>query len=227
MEKEIAIELIEETIAKLERYSAGDWLYRQNIINRRNDALSIAKDVFGEDSTHYKIIYDSSKLTPNRMGKVINDELNSMRKVLVFGDPTQVSSIYNVEWSLIHTDIIRVSKEKFEHGHYADSVESAFKEVNTRIKDFYRNKTGQEFDGVQLMRKVFFPPDNPLITLDDLTTESGKNVQEGFGHIFAGSMQGIRNPSAHANLEISGEKATHLLFLASLLMFMIDDNVFM
>lgn len=224
MEKEIAIELIEETIAKLKRYPL-EGKYLQNIINCRHEALYIAKDMFGEDSSHYKLIYESNRLVPDRMGKIINEELNSMRKVLVFGDSTLVSSIYNVEWSLVHTDILRVSKEKFEHGHYADSVESAFKEVNTRIKDFYRNKTGQELDGVQLMRKVFFPPDNPLIVLDDLTTESGKNVQEGFGHIFAGSMQGIRNPSAHANLEISSEKAMHLLFLASLLMFMIDDKL--
>ena len=36
----------------------------------------------------------------------------------------------NAEWSLIHHDIIKVSKQKFEDEHYADSVESAFKEIN-------------------------------------------------------------------------------------------------
>lgn len=224
MEKEIALELIEETKAKLERYSPDDSGYFQNIINRRSEALDIAKNILGEDSTHYKIIYESEKLEPDKMGKKLLDELNSMRKVLMFENRTPATSIINVEWPLIHTDIIKVSKEKFEHGHYADSVESAFKEVNTRIKDYCKKKTGQELDGVDLMRNVFSSK-SPLIILDDLTTQSGKNVQDGYGHIFAGSMQGIRNPSAHANLEISDEKAIHLLFLASLLMFTIDDKL--
>lgn len=117
-----------------------------------------------------------------------------------------------------------MSKKKYQDGHYADSVESAFKEVNTRIKDFYKKKSGQELDGVELMRNVFSLK-CPLIALDDLTTQSGKNVQEGYSHIFAGSMQAIRNPSAHANLVISDEKAIHLLFLASLLMFMIEGKL--
>jgi hypothetical protein len=35
-------------------------------------------------------------------------------------------------------------------------------------------------------------------------------------------MQGIRNPSAHANRKILDEKAAHLIYLASLLMFLIE-----
>ena len=40
--------------------------------------------------------------------------------------------------------------------------------------------------------------------------------------VFAGAMQGIRNPTAHGNLDLPKEEATHLLFLASLLMHRLD-----
>jgi len=36
-------------------------------------------------------------------------------------------------------------------------------------------------------------------------------------------MTGIRNPKAHANVEIRHERAVHFLFLASLLMFKLDE----
>ena len=37
-------------------------------------------------------------------------------------------------------------------------------------------------------------------------------------------MTGIRNPNAHENLSINEKSAIHLIFLASLLMFKIDDS---
>ena len=104
-----------------------------------------------------------------------------------------------------------------------EHLESAFKEINEEIKGFYIRKP--EMNQMISISMEFFCSKTPLIILDELVTESGRNVQEGYGHIFAGSMQGIRNPSAHANLTISGEKAMHLLFLASLLMFTIDDKL--
>lgn len=171
MEKEIALELIEEIKAKLEQNSQDDRAYVINICNRHHDALSLVKDLFGDNSAHYRILYQSGKLEPNRMKNKIIDELESIRKALMFELRSQASSNNILDWSLIHSDIISISKEKFEHGHYADSVESAFKEVNSKIKDFYINKTGQELDGVKLMRNVF--GDNPLIILGDLSTESG------------------------------------------------------
>lgn len=228
MEKEIALQLIEEAITKLQQYSPTEKGSLQELVNCRFRATEIANYIFGEDNSHSKIINQANLLNdPNRIKYILINELESMFKILTFGGSANGKSVPNFEWSLIHTDIINVSKEKFEHGHYADSVESAYKEINARIKDFYKRKKGEELDGVSLMRNVFFTKcsDTPLIVLDDLTTVSGRDIQEGYGHIFAGSMQGIRNPSAHANLDMSYEKSVHLLFLASLLMFLIDDRL--
>lgn len=125
-------------------------------------------------------------------------------------------------WSMIHNSIITIAKKKFEDGHYADAVESAFKEVNNRVKETVKTKTGKELDGADLMNNAFSIK-NPIICLDDLTSETGKSIQIGYMSIFAGAMTGIRNPKAHNNLKISVERATHFIFLASLLMYKLDE----
>jgi uncharacterized protein (TIGR02391 family) len=225
MTNRVNLKCIEEVMDQLQKVPPTDSFYAQNIINCNFEAVHIAEMLFGKNNDHLKALEKATSLKPNDWRDIIRQELDIMRKALLFKEP-RLSALHLsiVDWESIHPYICKVSKEKYDDGHYADSVESAFKEINTRIKDFYKRKTGQELDGVELMRNVFSLK-SPIIVLDDLTTQSGKNVQEGYGHIFAGSMQGIRNPSAHANLKISDEKAAHLIFLASLLMFMIEGRL--
>lgn len=158
--------------------------------------------------------------------KVIIEELKTHPDALI--DPAKLhvasddSSQFQFLFTLLHPEVVRVAKQKFLDKHYADSVESAFKEVNHRIKLFLRFKFGEEEDGAQLMRKVFGGT-NPKIVLGDLSTDSGENMQEGYSHIFAGSMLAIRNPKAHANITIDKNRAIHFLFLASLEMYKLDE----
>ncbi len=140
------------------------------------------------------------------------------------GENIENGEVSKVFWADIHAKITNISKSRFESTHYADAVESAFKEVNTCVKDIVRKKTGKELDGAQLM-KTAFSPNNPLIVLDDLSTESGRNIQQGDMEIFAGAMMGIRNPKAHDNLNITDKKAKHFIYLASLLMQKIDEKI--
>jgi len=127
-------------------------------------------------------------------------------------------------WQLLHSDITLVARTRFESGHYADAVEAAFKVVNAEVKRINVKAGGDELDGTALMRKAF-GGGSPAIRLDDFSTESGRNIQEGYGHIYAGAMLGIRNPKAHENITISPERAIHLLFLASLLRCRLDERV--
>ena len=127
-------------------------------------------------------------------------------------------------WSYLHPMIYNVSGNKFNQGFYSDAVESALKEVNSRIKRIYRRYRGEEKDGQDLMRKTF-SSSNPLLIFEGLDTESGKNVQEGYMQIFAGAIQGIRNPKAHENTHISREDAIKRLILASLLMEKVDEAI--
>jgi uncharacterized protein (TIGR02391 family) len=126
-------------------------------------------------------------------------------------------------WSVIHKGIIRVAKNKFRDGYYADAVESALKEINIRVQKIVKDKIGQELDGSALMQRAFSLA-NPIILLEDLSSETGKSIQQGYMQIFAGVMTGIRNPKAHANMDIDRERAMHFIFLASLLMQILDES---
>ncbi|ADZ09772.1 Conserved hypothetical protein CHP02391 [Methanobacterium lacus] len=130
-------------------------------------------------------------------------------------------------WDLIHENIVKVSKSRFNNEHYADAVESAFKEVNIRVKRIVENKIGQELDGKHLMDTAFSfsNTSNPTIILDDLSKKTGKNIQRGYKQLFSGSMQAIRNPKAHENIEINKNEAIHFIFLASSLMFKLDNAI--
>ncbi len=127
-------------------------------------------------------------------------------------------------WSDIHPKIASVAKSRFASTHYADAVESTLKEINSCVKDIVRRKTGDELDGAPLMRTAFSPK-NPIIVLDDLSTESGKNIQQGYMEIFSGAIIGIRNPKAHNNINITENRAKHFIYLASLLMYKIDERI--
>ncbi|AUZ84773.1 TIGR02391 family protein [Methylophaga nitratireducenticrescens] len=126
-------------------------------------------------------------------------------------------------WELLHPRIRALAKPRFESGFLGDAVETAFKEVNDTVKRIYQESKGVELDGAGLMTTAL-SPNNPIIKLSPLETDSDRNKQQGYMQIFAGAMTGIRNPKAHANIESSRARTLHLLSLASLLMHQIDDR---
>lgn len=128
-------------------------------------------------------------------------------------------------WDLIHPFVRRVAQGRFRNGYSADAALAAMREVNTRVKQIVKGKLGGELDGADLMHQAFSPK-KPIIVLDDLSTESGRNIQQGYMEIFAGAMMGIRNPKAHANITISLERGLHFLVLASLLMHKLDESLY-
>jgi uncharacterized protein (TIGR02391 family) len=93
-----------------------------------------------------------------------------------------------------------------------------------RRDPIFPRRTSQELDGAALMHKAL-SPSAPLIVLGDLSTESGKNIQQGYMQIYAGAMIGIRNPKAHDNIVIDELRAKHFLYLASLLAYCFDERL--
>ena len=94
-------------------------------------------------------------------------------------------------------------------------------DVKAESVGFEQNRT--TVLSVHLMNTVF-SVNNPIIKLGDMS-ETGKNIQQGFMQIYSGSMIGIRNPTAHENLDIKKEHAIHYLYLASLLMIKFDEKI--
>ena len=127
-------------------------------------------------------------------------------------------------WDLLHPSVTGVARQRFDSGHYADAVESALKALNVQVKTLYKTKTGEELDGVPLMRKAFAHT-NPIIQLGDLTEQTGRNIQQGYMDLFVGAIAGIRNPKAHDNIVIDEVRAIHHLFVTSLLFYKLDERL--
>ena len=158
--------------------------------------------------------------------EIFENALNKMKvehEKRILKEDKQGADTLNTFWDLLHPKIVEVSRSRFETNHFADSIAAALKEVNNIVKGIVKQKISQEYDGADLMNRAF-SLQNPIIVLDDLSTETGKNIQKGYMQIFAGSMTGIRNPKAHNNITIDSQRAIHFLFLASLLMFKIDEK---
>jgi hypothetical protein len=47
-------------------------------------------------------------------------------------------------WSRLHPSVVQVSRGRFEAGHYADAVEAAFNELNTKIKAYVLKASNQQ-----------------------------------------------------------------------------------
>ena len=126
-------------------------------------------------------------------------------------------------WERLHPSVVGVARKRFEDGHLADAVEATLKLLNQQVKVLVKQRANAEEDGASLMHKAFSPK-NPIIVLDDLSTETGRNIQQGYMEIFAGTMTGIRNPKAHDIITIDETRAIHFLYLASLLFYKLDER---
>lgn len=127
-------------------------------------------------------------------------------------------------WNNIHPQVISIAKSRFDDGHYADAVEAAFKEINVRVKTIHKERALEEKDGARLMQSAF-SPNNPIIKIGDISTETGRDIQQGYMEMFSGAMKGIRNPKAHNNQTISKADAIRKLHFASMLMHKLDNEL--
>ena len=119
----------------------------------------------------------------------------------------------------LHPEIKSASEELFRNGHYTQAISDALKKVNNMVK---RKSEKHDLDGKSLMLHVF-SPNFPILKLNHLKTITEKDEQEGFMHLFAGSMQGIRNPKVHDEIiQEDPFKTIEYLCLASLLAKAID-----
>jgi uncharacterized protein (TIGR02391 family) len=195
---------------------------------------------FGEESSHINTFIGSIRYTfshsdrydhfaENRDAEIIQRRIGVLQTLveqidLEIGFETPSVTTAFSFWDDIHPSVARVAKGRYEAGQFADCVEAALKEINTLVKDHYRQRTGDELDGAPLMNKTFSPK-NPLVVLDDLSTASGRDIQLGYMQLYAGSMTGIRNPKAHGNVTINDVRARHFLYLASLLAYRFHEAV--
>ena len=115
-------------------------------------------------------------------------------KTLLLEDHTSESEDGTTIFGTVVTEpeISTVSRDLYASGHYNLSVSEAFKAIDKYIEG--RTKSG--LSGTSLMRDAF-KPKGPKLAWSDRLSQSEKDEQEGYDHMYAGAMLGIRNPTTH------------------------------
>ena len=109
--------------------------------------------------------------------------------------PTSADIELDLVFGRVVTDseILSVSRDLFDSGHYNISVHEAFKAVD----NFIQAKVSEHhLSGTTLMDQVFSPA-SPKLVWSERKTRSQKDEQMGYHRLFSGSMLGIRNPTGH------------------------------
>ena len=89
-------------------------------------------------------------------------------------------------------EIVSVSRDLFASGHYSLAVQEAYKAIDK----FIGEKAKLNMSGKALMNTAFSPK-KPILIWNDRQTVSEQDEQEGYHQLYAGAMQGIRNPVVH------------------------------
>lgn len=192
-----------------------NFIFEDTDVSRHMSWLSkniIRNQIRDSDGDVYNLIYDDLPKAKNYYYSYVTENF-----------PAEIS----INWNIIHEKIKIHAKPRFDNRLYADSVEAAFKELNDIIKKQYKSDFKMEFDGDKLMREAFSANEEKLnkYLLADIKDRNGKDIQQGYMELFAGSIKGIRNPKAHQNIIIDVIDAWEKIILASHLMKMFDKRI--
>lgn len=204
-----------------------------DVTNIREGLLIIARDIEREQP----VLSNQLMTIKNRLFKEVPVSWNTIHIYInpfAFGQGIEVLDILLAQnsggqgdwWQLIHPRITQVSRKLFLDGSYANAACDAYIEINDRVKKLFQIiRPGEKVPDGDGAMKTVFSANTPLIEFCDRSTDSGANTQKGFMEMLAGAMSALRNPKAHANIQIRREDAMRRLIFASMLMYKIDEAV--
>jgi uncharacterized protein (TIGR02391 family) len=122
--------------------------------------------------------------------------------------PKVIRALHNIapeyprlHWRHLHPDVRDRIKEYYVNQQFGDAASQGTQIYTEKL----RNMSGRTDDGRSLVNNIFGsqPFDNPLpeIQLNELSTDSEKNIQEGQGHLSRGVITGFRNPISHGPID--------------------------
>jgi uncharacterized protein (TIGR02391 family) len=128
--------------------------------------------------------------------------------------PAALPSLHPFDNRNIHPGLPTKVKTLFDDGHFPEATSLAFKFLDKKISKI----SGIEKSGLKLMMDAF-DGTAPKVRLNALVTTSEVDEQQGYRFIFAGGMQGIRNPRAHEHTIVDDPDICldHLSFVSMLL----------
>ena len=96
---------------------------------------------------------------------------------------------------------IRQAIERFVEDHLDVAIFKSFKAINNRVKEM----SSLDLDGSKLMDATLNVT-NPKIRFADLSSQTGKDVQQGLHFLFKGAVQAFRNLDAHEQFRLLDEE---------------------
>jgi len=163
-------------------------------LNRNYEVFSYSLDSLDMHPRGLEALDSAISVVNRAIGKLQSLTLLETSHVQVPEDSAELAN-FLFDKMQFHPKVVEASRELFKDGHYRDAIYRAFVEV----VNFVKRKAKSQLDGKKLMSTVF-SPDNPIIRLNPLETQTDKDEQEGFMYLFMGAVQGIRNPKAHENI---------------------------
>ena len=122
----------------------------------------------------------------------------------------------------IHPKIQQVSKGLFDDGYFTQATFEAFKFIEKEVQKI--SSLSRDM-GFKLMMKAFGKNDRKIM-LNNLTSMSDEDEQEGYRFMFAGGVLGIRNPRGHeCDIRDTPDQCLDHLSFASLLLKKLEDSV--
>jgi uncharacterized protein (TIGR02391 family) len=122
----------------------------------------------------------------------------------------------------VHHDVLRFCKAELLQENYFHAVFESTKSVADKIRDL----SGITSDGNDLIDSVF-AVNNPILIINNLTTETEKSEHKGFANLLRGFFGMFRNTTAHApkiKWTINENDALDIMTLASLFHRRLDNT---
>ena len=126
-----------------------------------------------------------------------NEEISNSLKPVIKALYKIVPEYPLLHWRHLHVSIKNRVSEFYKNSQYGVAADQATKIYADRI----RNIAKIDVDGESLANVFSQSEKNPFIAINDLSTESFKNMQAGQGHLTRGLMRGFRNPINHAPMD--------------------------
>lgn len=107
-----------------------------------------------------------------------------------------------LHWRHLHDKLRHRVREYYENGQYGHAASQSV-QIYCEI---LRKLTGLKDDGLDLINPIFVkktPAQLPRLQLNDLSTESLQNIQDGQAHLSRGIWTGFRNPINHSPIDSS------------------------
>lgn len=180
---------------------------------RYDNPNDIPNDWVGGLRTHYY----GMLLTPNgkRKAKELTeapDGITTQESIIIEIAPTITHA---PSLAHLHPTVQQAAGSLFATNHYPQAIQSAC----TALEKAIQQKGGQagNMTGTALIGKVF-PKDNPLVSLSD-----DQGEREGYGFLYRGLLQAIRNHYAHNLTPIPAPRALEWLAFISALFYKLDE----